>query len=212
MKPNERPSTKLDTLKKENKNLIQLLETSKQQLKECIENSKKEKSKLIDELISIFESRKDNKDAISVTLKFLNLMKGKSGVHSSPVKKPKKSKDYIRVTEENFDSKVSNEYFSKNYCYKCATKPSVSENYHSDEAQKLKELQAKIDALEQDYLCLETKLNTSENKANSLILLNEELALKIKEKEATIQAILKLFSRGKPLYSNTLILFSRDNS
>lgn len=126
IKPNENPSTnKIDILKKENKNLLSLLESSKAQLKDCIKNSKLERTKLIDELIQIFESRSLHNDSLTIALNFLKKLKGKPSskvlTHFKNEQNLYKNKGHLhkreqeKSTDKNFDSKLSNEYFSKNY-------------------------------------------------------------------------------------------------
>jgi hypothetical protein len=46
IKPNERPTSKIEALKKENKDLFNMLETNKKLIKELYENSSKEREKV----------------------------------------------------------------------------------------------------------------------------------------------------------------------
>lgn len=75
IKQNERPATKLESLKSENKNLVQLLEKSKIQLEKIIDNSKKERIKFIEELIKILTSLKNHKNAVTQAVSFLKKLK-----------------------------------------------------------------------------------------------------------------------------------------
>lgn len=147
IKPNERPTSKIEALKKENKDLANMLESNKQLIKELYESSNKEREKviadftqfsascltyilqLVDELINLFNSLNNQKNGISVAINFLKQFKDKIEATASisnltndnDHKRNLTSKlknDWGTDTFEKFDTKHSNEYLSKTYCHK----------------------------------------------------------------------------------------------
>ena len=108
MKPNERPGTKLESLKRENKNLMLMLEKSKIQLQRTIDSSKHERIKFIDELMKILTSLKGQKNSVSLAVSFLKKLKldpdNPKTVRKNETEKYKLTKTMKYEFERNIDN------------------------------------------------------------------------------------------------------------
>lgn len=147
LKPNERPSSKIESLKRQNKDLKVMLETCEHKLKEWISSAKKERVKLVDEMITQFTIFSKQNNAVIQAIGFLKKLRWKLDTT--------KGLTHLRLsnTEKiNFESKHSNEYLTKNCSYWWRTKPSGSECSVADEDS----LKGRIKSLEDEVLKLKT--------------------------------------------------------
>ena len=178
MKPTEKPSSKIDMLRKENKSLLEMIEANKIQLKQWLQNTKNERLKFIDELVNLLQSLKTQKNSVSIAINFLRKLKldpnSAGSMRKAEIDKYKVTQttkmEFEKATDNIFWSKQSNDNINNNCCPRCITKPSGSEISGGEEDF----LKSKISALE-DHVKELKSTNCSLNAKYGIITSENEL-------------------------------------